>query len=212
MDGFYLFFIDINFHLFSFQIFISDIAIIGGNDMVYYSEKDVEVISIKYDSMSLVNTTFRPLPMTLKGLRGTQLPNNDLLVSGGSIMVIDQHISYLTEVSGISDTYLLYNHASKQWKEVGKMKMSRFNHSSVLLNGCVFSCGGDRSYSSRPDLLRPDKHQKTSSHEVISLDGIVKERKELPIALSHHTANKINETEYMICGGYDANVSKTSKS
>ena len=101
-----------------------------------------------------------------------------------------------------------------QWKEVGKMKMSRFNHSSVLLNGCVFSCGGDRSYRlsvSGYYGLPPDEPQKTSSHEVFSLDGIVKERKELPIALSHHTANKINETQYMICGGYGAKVSKTSR-
>ena len=177
--------------------------------------------------MSLVNTTFPPLPTTFEGMRGSPLPNNNLLVSGGYIKTIDQEIRDLVSTFScqprrqmevfpkkcIPDTYLLYNHASKQWKEVGKMKMARCNHSSVLLNGFVFSCGGDRSYRLSVSScygIPPDKPQKISSHEVFSLDGIVKERKELPIALSYHTANKINETQYMICGGYGAKVSKTS--
>ena len=43
---------------------------------------DVEVVSIKKDSISLINTTIPLLPKGLEHLRGAQLPNHDLLVSG----------------------------------------------------------------------------------------------------------------------------------
>ena len=78
------------------------------------------------------------------------------------------------------------------------MKEGRYAHSSVLLNGCLYSCGGVDS-----------SNNQTSHHEVLNLDGRVEEKKELPIALWGHTANKLNDNQYIVIGGYDStNVSK----
>ena len=182
------------------------------------------MISIKGDSISLINTNIPPLPRVLaeaEDMRGSKFPNNDLLVSGGKVKIYnDEHAKncgedgdgewrcdygkcQYGEFEGYDwkDTYLVYSHSSNQWKEVGKMKESRFNHSSVLLNGCVFTCGGD-GYESDTDETYP--------HEVFCSDGGVNERKKLPVAISGHTATKINEFQYLICGGYDMIVSKTS--
>ena len=160
-----------------FQKYFSDIAIIGGynnGDML----DDVEVISIKKNSILRTNTFVPSLPKRLVGLRGTQLPNHDLLVSGGDTG------------TGVNDEYLRFNHASSLWKKVGTMQNARYSHSSVLLNGCLYSCGGFYS---------PIKA--TSHHEAFSLDGGVNEKRELPIALSNHSANKLNESQYMVIGG-----------
>ena len=147
---------------------------------------DVEVVSIKKDSISMINSTIPSLPKRLNSLRGTQLPNQDLLVSGGRTGYV------------MNDEYLRFSQDSNQWKKVGTMKMARYAHSSVLLNGCLYSCGG---YDSPGNTI--------SHHEVLNLDGRVSEKKELPIALGNHTANKLNNYEYMVCGGWDAkNVSK----
>ena len=147
---------------------------------------DVEVVSIKKDSISMINSTVPSLPKGLAGLRGTQLPNQDLLVSGGRTGDV------------MNDEYLRFSQDSNQWKKVGTMKKARGLHSSVLLNGCVYSCGGVDSSG-----------RAISHHEVLKLDGIVEKKKELPIELACHTANKLNNNQYMVCGGYDiANVSK----
>ena len=148
---------------------------------------DVEVVSIKKDSISIINSTIQSLPKRLTQLRGTQLPNHDLLVSGGCPFTGPD----------CNDEYLRFSQDSNQWKKVGTMKKARRLHSSVLLNGCLYSTGGY-------DL----SNKITSHHEILNLDGRVEEKKELPIQLWGHTANKLNENQYMVCGGWDKNVSK----
>ena len=142
---------------------------------------DIEVVSIKKDSISIINTTIPSLPKGLRMLRGTQLLNQDLLVLGG-----------YDENDVENDEYLRFDQSSSQWKKIGTRKMATVSHSSVLLNGCLYSCGG--YYPS-------DKI--TSHHEVLNLNGRVEEKKELPIALADHTANKLNEYQYMVIGGHD---------
>ena len=146
---------------------------------------------MKMDSVLLTTTTVVPLlPKGLVGLRGSQLPNHDLLVSGGDTGTV------------VNDEYLRFNHASNQWKKVGTMQNARYSHSSVLLNGYLYSCGG--FYSPR---------KATSHHEAFSSDGVVNEKRELPIELSNHTANKLNESQYMVIGGsmYKGNFFKGRK-
>ena len=144
------------------------------------------MVSIKKDSISIINSTIPSLPKGLGHLRGTQLPDQDLLVSGG----------YTGSVR--NDEYLRFSQDSNQWKKVGTMKKARYAHSSVLLNGCLYSCGGW------------DSSSETSHHEVLNLDGRVEEKKELPIPLTYHTANKLNDNQYMVIGGgRDKNVSKS---
>ena len=143
--------------------------------------------SIKNDSLSIINSNIPSLPKGLGDLRGTQLPNHDLLVSGGYTG------------SKWNDEYLRFSLSSNQWKKVGTMKIARKSHSSVLLNGCLYSCGG-----------RDSSGKRTSHHEVLDLEGRVEEKKELPFALSRHSAHKLNENQYMVIGGWnDANVRKS---
>ena len=149
---------------------------------------DVEVVSIKSDSISIINTTIPSLPKGLNNLRGTTLPDHDLLVSGGYL--IGGNDDYLT-----FDEYLRFSQDSNQWKKVGTMKKARYAHSSVLLNGCLYSCGGVDS-----------SDNETSHHEVLNLDGRVEEKKELPIKLKLHTANKLNENQYMVIGGLNSPI------
>ena len=169
-------------------------AIIGGyfdtlvDDYRWTVLDDVEVVSIKKDSISLINTTIPLLPKGLEHLRGAQLPNHDLLVSGAT-------------GSNRNDEYLRFDRASNQWKKVGTMKKANHLHSSVLLNGCLYSCGS-----------RFSSYKSTSHHEVLNLDGGVEEKRELPIALRYHTANKLNENQYMVIGGYEKYVSKIFRS
>ena len=144
------------------------------------------MVSIKKDYSSFVNSTIPALPKRLAFLRGTQLPNQDLLVSGGATGSVS------------NDEYLRFSQDSNQWKKVGTMKMARSSHSSVLLNKCLYSCGGVDS-----------SDNETSHHEVLNLHGRVEEKKKLPIALGGHTANELNDNQYMVIGGYDStNVSK----
>ena len=160
---------------------------------------DIEVVSIKSDSISIINTTIPSLPKGLNSLRGTTLPDHDLLVSGGHL--IEGNEDYLR-----SDEYLRFSQDSKQWKKVGTMKMARLDHSSVLMNGGLYSVGGKAS-----------SWNGTSHHEVLNLGGWigwnflrVEEKKELPSKrLSSHTAHRLNENQYIVIGGYDcSNVSK----
>ena len=86
-------------------------------------------------------------------------------------------------------------------EKVGTMKKANHLHSSVLLNGCLYSCGS-----------RFSSYKSTSHHEVLNLDGGIEEKRELPIALRYHTANKLNENQYMVIGGYEKYVSKIFRS
>ena len=63
-------------------------------------------------------------------MRGTSLPNGDLIVCGGDTGPT------------LSDEYLHYEDGSNHWTNVGTMKKARFSHSSVWIDGCLFTTGG----------------------------------------------------------------------
>ena len=143
------------------------------------------MISIQKDSISRINSSIPSLPKVLWGLRGTQLPNGDLLVCGGVTGM------------GISE-YRHYKEGSNQWTKVGTMKGARSLHSSVWIDGRLLVTGGVNS-----------SNKKTSYHEEFSFDGGVKERKELPIALYSHTATIFGQNGMIVSGGFnERNVSK----
>ena len=66
------------------------------------------------------------------------------------------------------------------------------------MNGCTYSCGGWNSLGRRCAL-----------HEVMGRDGVVMEKKELPLILIDHTATKIDNNRFLVAGGWDQNVCKT---
>ena len=168
---------------------LTDIAVIGGYDRVDYEQdsmlKDVEVIAILNDSVSYVNKTIPPLPHRMDSLRGAQLSNGNLILCGGRRAFNHE----------MNNQYLLFQDGSSQWNKIGKMKEPRFDHSSVFMDGRLFTCGGWTS----ADIT-------TSHHEAFSLDAGVNKKKEMPEALRGHSASKIGQHKMLICGGLDDDV------
>ena len=178
-----------NFHF----LLLTEIAIIGGRKIVDENDRciiigrlsDVEMISINKDSISHINSSIPSLPYEPKVLSGAQLPNGDLVLSGGS---------------GFCNEYLYYKEGSHKWTKIGSMKKARSEHSSVWMDGRLFTTGG-RDYS----------WKSISHHEEFSFDGGVKERKEMPTALYGHTSTIFDENKIIVCGGYDGNDGGVSK-
>ena len=142
------------------------------------------MISIEKDSISLIDSSIPHLPKGLCALGGAQLPNGDLVLCGGG------------SSSGQNNEYLHYNHDSRYWKKVGTMKTARFYHSSLWIEDCLLTVGGFDS-----------SRKITSWHEEFSFDGGIKERTEMPIALTDHTATIIDQNRILVCGGHDGRVS-----
>ena len=138
--------------------------------------------------MSHINSSISPLPKATLGLRGTQLPDGNLVVCGGS------------SASVKSDDYFHYKDGSNQWIQIGTMERARSAHSSVYMDGFLFTIGG---LDSSGDPTKPLAH-----HEEFSIHGGVKERKTMPIALLDHTATVFSPHKMLVCGGWDEYVSK----
>ena len=81
--------------------------------------------------------------------------------------------------------------------------MAREGHSSVFIDGSLFTTGGTNSSN-----VSSLNISYLSNHEEFSIEGGLKDRKEMPIALSGHTATAIGKHTILICGGM-AKVSKT---
>ena len=132
-------------------------------------------------------------------LSGAWLSNGDLLLCGGLNVM-----RYNTEMN---NQYLLFQEGSSQWNKIGKMKKPRCDHSSVFMDGSLYTCGGCTFPGNT-----------TSHHEAFSLvvgSNIneyfvgVKKKKEMPLALRNHSATKIGQHKMLICGGLDKHVIKT---
>ena len=178
--------------------------------------EDVEVISITKDSISHKWTTkfnshikhqlIPSLPKKLSALRGTQLSNGDLVLSGGSTISGYDDVEsdgrytriHWIEVNVCNDEYLQYKQGSNRWTKVGTMKTARRHHSSVWIDGCLLTTGGESG-----------EWKRIAHHEEFSLNGGVKERKEMPIALKFHTTTKFGHHKMIICGGVGFSVSQT---
>ena len=87
------------------------------------------MISIKSDSILNISSSIPSLPKNFDPIGGMQLPNGDLLLSGGV-------------------TYLHYQSESNQWTNIGTLKSpfgTRKYYSSIFIDGRMFSTGGDDS-------------------------------------------------------------------
>ena len=145
--------------------------------------------------MSQINSAIPSLPMGLGILAGAQLPNGDLMISG---RCGDTESRY-------NDSYYHYKKGSNQWKKVRTMKGARQGHSSVFIDGSLFTTGGHFVNYSSPSF---GAQYHVSSHEEFSIKDGMKLRKEMPIGLSGHTATVFGKHTMLICGGM-AEVSKS---
>ena len=146
------------------------------------------MITIGKYFLTHVATTVPSLPTRRNGLRGAQLPNGNLLVCGGGRFGRIPH-EYPTELPP-SGEYLLLKAHSNQWTNVGTMKMARKYHTSIFYDGCLYTTGGLDSLNNV-----------ISHHEAFSLNGDVKEKKDIPISLQGHTATIFDQYKMLICGG-----------
>ena len=112
------------------------------------------------------------------------MPSGDLLLCGGG------------QRPNKSDEYLFLKDCSDQWKNVGSTKTARIYHSSVFIDGCLYTSGGY------------EYNQPFITHEEFSFEKGVKERKEMPIALYGHTATIFGQGKILIAGGCNMYVSK----
>ena len=141
--------------------------------------------------MTQINSPIPSLPKELCKLKGAQLPNCDLIISGG----------YDRTESSYNDGYYHYKSGSNQWKKVGTMKQERYGYSSVLIDGNLLTTGGYDWLDSPAKLL--------SNHEEFSIKGGVKDRTNMRIALQNHAAAVFGKHTILISGGVDAKVNET---
>ena len=175
------------------------IAIIGGFGYCQYAPKDsplyeVEVISIKNDSLKHVKTVFIPPLKRLCSLRGTRLPNGNLLVCGGThLRSCEREYGY----SEKNDEYRLLNFGTSKCKKVETTKSkTAFSQSSASLDGRLFTTGGH-------DI----SGNVSTYHMDFSFEEGLKKRKELPIPLKDHTSTVYDDQNMIISGGFTRNVS-----
>ena len=90
------------------------------------------MISILKDAISQINSVIPSLPTALGRLAGAQLPNCDLMISGGCD----------NTDSGYNDGHYHYKKGSNLWQKVGTMNAAREGHSSVFIDGSLFTTGG----------------------------------------------------------------------
>ena len=139
------------------------------------------------NSLFLITKDIPKLPKGLRGLQGTKTPNGDLLLCGGGHSWEDW-----------CNEYLLLKDGSDQWKRIGTSQTKRLYHSSVFIDGCLYTTGGSRDYL--PFL----------NHEEFSFERGIKEKKDMPIFLYGHTATIFGPGKLLICGGQEMNVRKNN--
>ena len=203
----------------------SEIAIIGGKthhpSIIGGHLKNVEVISITKDSISHLNSSIPSLPKELSAFRGAQLLSGDLVLSGGctrsgyevsEIVCMEEPGQFTSHKIWIkaevcNNEYHYYKQGSNQWTKVGTMKNVRRNHSSVWMDGCLLTTGGESGEWKIEDSDKSYRWTTSSHHEEFSLIEGVKERKEMSIALKCHTATKFGHHKMIVCGGEGNSVS-----
>ena len=170
-------------YIFIYINFFVEITIFRGS--LEGSIGEIEEIAIVNDSISNLNSSITHLPFYLRRLAFfsvAQLPNGDILLAGG--LKTDCISSFK------SDEYLHYRNGSNEWTLVATMKVARYQHTSLLIDGCLFTAGGIDSFDDY-----------TSHLEKFSFEGGVEQKKKMPIALKCHTATMFGNHKMLICGG-----------
>ena len=209
----------------------------------FHPTNEREVISLKNDSISQseiripalpIYHRLRGLPMFLKNiLLATKLPNGDFLLCGkpDSLLIYNSEKPedygwcgtgyYNRQLLSDNDMYFVLKKGTYEWTYFTQMKQEMHDHASVLVGGCIYSCGGTEQFG-RGQTRKEQGWMKwmnemiwggrlKSDHLAFSLYGghpQWKELKEMPDAVKGHASTKLNENQIMITGGEDANVSK----
>ena len=138
--------------------------------------------------MSQINSVIPSLPTGLGRLAGAQLPNGDLMISGGCDNTESRY----------HDGYYHYKKGSNQWEKVGTMHGGREGRSSVFIDGSLFTTGG--YFETNFETSWGEPHH-LSIHEEFSIKDGMKLRKDMSIGLSGHTATVFDKQRMLICGG-----------
>ena len=157
---------------------------------------DIEVLELRKKFVTRIGLKIPDLPLELHGFRFLAF---DFAISNGKLLLCGGRQSTLT----YNYQYLILKKGEQTWSSMGSMLKPRAFHSSIVLNGSIFSCGGIEPHS-----ISPFDH-----HEEFPLeDKNVRERKKLPSKLRFHSATEIDQNRYMVIGGKgQVGVSKVLK-
>ena len=171
------------------------VAVIGGNvksrkrrGMRRMRRKDIatnniEVLQLRQKLVTRIDWQIPDMPVQSYGFQATQISNSNLILCGG----INNYTTSLYNYE-----YFILEKGERKWSSAGSMLKPKAFHSSVFMNGSIFSCGG----------IEPLGIISHGCHEEFRLeDKIVRERKKLPIKLQYHSATEIDQNRYMVVGG-----------
>ena len=166
----------------------------------------MEVISITKDSVSQTNKVIPCLPMETQVTGGTQLPNGDFLICGaGEELNVINH-------ENDSCNYLLFKDGFIEWAKVKTKNRAQdwnvFPKQSVFIDGCMYTTKDSswNGHSNHSSSILCSSPREGYFHEKLSFEICVQERKAMPIALAGRTATLYSKHEYIVCGGFDKEV------
>ena len=113
-----------------------------------------------------------------------------------------------------NDEYLLLEKMGESWTTIGNMIETRSNHSTVFINGSVFSSGGKDSekniFAHHEEIklhsftyLWPTKLQSYDPRKNVIVKRV---RKDMPMKLAGHNAVELDASKYILIGGLDKDV------
>ena len=144
---------------------------------------DIEVLQLRQNLVTRIDWQIPDMPVQSHGFQAAQISNSKLILCGGTNFKTRSLFNY---------EYFILEKGDRKWSSIGSMLKPRAYHSSVFMNGSIFSCGGIEPLGIIPHVC----------HEEFRLeDKIIKERKKLPIKLQYHSATEIDQNRYMVVGG-----------
>ena len=155
---------------------------------------DIEVLQLRQNLVTGIDWHIPNLPELSHSFQVARISNGAVLLCGGHNYDVNLENDDTTVDNYNPPTfnqYYIWKKGEPTWSPMGNMLVPRSSHSSVFMNGSIFSCGG---WDHEPKIL--------DHHEEFRLeDKIVRERKPLPIKLQYHSAKEIDQNRYMVMGG-----------
>ena len=130
-----------------------------GETGVFHPTNEIEVISLKNDTISQSGIRMPALPMPLKKLLlATKLPNGDIFLSGkpDSLLIYNSQKRedygwcgtnyYNRPFPSDNDTYFVLKKGNYECKLMEQMYQEVHDHASVFVGGRIYSCGGTETF------------------------------------------------------------------
>ena len=94
---------------------------------------DIEVLQLRPKLVTRIDWQIPDMPVQSHGFQATRISNCNLILCGGISNQTTSHWKY---------KYFILEKGERKWSPIGSMLTPRAYHSSVFMNGSIFSCGG----------------------------------------------------------------------